>query len=226
MPAGFQSINNSNALQIDGEYSNLSLIRSGSVTPVKDNGYGSGPNTYNATVFCNPAAGEIVAVSSINNFTLYWTTSDSHVYRVNGNAEFKYYVFAKVTASGANFGMQVFKASGEISYCATWRPFNVAGVISSAQSFTAGRSYAAIFLSLPATNFSQFTWIGGGQIIYAVVQQYDTAFAAISANSISVSAGPAWQVMGEGVAPPAPPPNFSYTNGLPLSIMVLDVTGY
>lgn len=226
MPAGFQSFNTSNTLQIDGKYANLSLIRSGSVTPIKDNGTGSGPNTYNAEVSFSPSSGEIVAVSCENNFTLYWTTSSSHVYRVNGNSQLKYYVFARITASSANYGMQVFDDAGNLVYCATHKPFNVAGIISASQTLTSGRQYAAIFLSLPARRFSQFTWMGGGEFIYIVVQQYDTAFTSIVANQVNVSSGPAWQVIGEGVNPPAPPPNFDYTNGLPISVMILDVTGY
>lgn len=218
MPVGFQSINDSNVLQIDGRYKNLSLIRSGSVTPTSGE----------ASISINASAGEILAVSCTDKFTLYWSTSNEALIRINGStsAPVKYYVFG-ISSFTSNYGLQVFDDAGQVVYDTGRKPFNVVDIITSytTKNYSLGRNYAAVFISQRSLTTQNFIPQGGGGV-YLVSQTYETDFAQISSNTVTTSFDFASIISGLQFISPPIPPNGNFGNDLTIKMMILDVTGY
>lgn len=223
MPAGFQCVNESGTLQIDGAYKNLSLLRSGAVIPFLDTNTGAGVNGYIAEVTYSPSASEIIAVQGDGIFAPYYSKPGVQAYRTRSSAPFKYYVFG-VRSDSAGYGIQVYNPPNLV-FDSSWKPFNVAGVIAVGDhGFASGRSYAVIFLS--QSTGSSGSVVAENPFFWLFQRQYGGGGAHIKTTGVEVLSVTMWQVQQEGEYPNQPPDQYFYTNGSPTSVMVLDVTGY
>lgn len=174
MPAGFQSINDSGTVQIDDTYTSMNLVAAPTVT-ISGAGPGSAyPGSYwgevtiyspNPSLFIGNTSGYYVAtISRVNVGTNAWT------YKFVANAAISIRVFAFDTAqwTSGNCGMQVFNASGVLTFDSSSPFMRMAAVyqISGAagsSSFSIpqdGRTYAA------ALSYSRCSITGPGAGYY------------------------------------------------------------
>jgi hypothetical protein len=227
MPAGFQSYNPTTGnFQIDGSYKNLAVVRSGTLTPVKDETVFAGPNVYVVDIPVSPSSGEILAVSCESKFTLLWNTNSNAIYRVFGQTPVKYYVF-NTNAPLSNYGFQVLNpTTQEVVFDATWKVFNVADIKTSTGVFnyTSGREYAVIFLAQSARRVQTWNWIIPNSV-FILRYSYITEMVDISGAQVTILQEEASVVLTQGTPPPTPE-TFDLSNGLQMKIMILDVTGY
>lgn len=223
MPAGFQCANQSGFLQVDGTYKNLSLLRTGSVTPYLDPNPGAGVNGYLAEINYDPTASEIIAVQGDGIFAPYWSKPGVQGYRIRSSAPFKYYVFG-VRSDSVGYGIQVFNPPNLV-FDSSWKPFNVAGVVGPGDhAFPSGRSYAVVFLS--QSNGSSGQVVVENPFIWLFQRQYGGGGVNIKSTGVEVLSVTMWQIQQEGVKPDEPPDQYFYTNNSPTLVMVLDVTDY
>lgn len=224
MTAGIEVINDSGSLQIDGTYRNFSLLRSGSIIPSVDPNPGAGPSSRLAEVTFSPSANELIAVACDDLFGPYWAKPGVQAFRVVGTSPLRYYVFG-VKSSSDGYGLQVFNAAGTLTFDSSWKPFNVAGIITSgSMTLAAGRTPAVLFLSQATYNRGQI--VAANPFSWIFVREYGGGMAQISGNTANLTGGLMWQVFQEGGSPDEPPDFYMYTNGSTNRMMVLDVTGY
>lgn len=167
MPEGFYVLNDSQTLQIDGEYLNPSLKRKGTVTTQaysQSNGIPIAEQTFTgATIAINDD--EIVAIACSttpatiigrNNGVVHIRTSNETGPSSTVGAVIEYWVFGKPTQT-ANYGMQVFGpgSTGLVYDAVAWKPFRPrakVGLAATANQYertpgttttlTSGRKYA------------------------------------------------------------------------------------
>lgn len=224
MPAGLQVINNSGVLQIDSTYRNFSLLRSGSVTPAVDPNPGANSSSRIAQIAFSPSANELIAVACEDLFGPYWAKPGIQAFRVVGTSQLRYYVFG-VKSSSDGYGLQVFNAAGTLAFDSSWKPFNVAGVITSGSvTLAAGRTPAVLFIS--QATFSRGDIVAQNPNSWIFQRSYGGGMAQISGRTANSTGGMMWQVFQEGGFPSDPPASYNYSNGVTNRLMVLDVTGY
>ncbi|WCO82118.1 hypothetical protein vBPpSSYP_136 [Pseudomonas phage vB_PpS_SYP] len=163
MPTGFQAFNDGGNLQIDADYRNMLLIKSGQFTASNsqtsaDAWYISMMNTWNNTT---PFA--MIAVKALYPNKLVLTPGSwkggkkipNFFFPQNGTSTFQYYIYDLVPPNPAHtYGMQIFKENGELVYSALDYPLKIIDSIN-----TDGGAYTA-----PIDN-TALMCIGGGYFV-------------------------------------------------------------
>lgn len=139
MPAGFQSFLDNGLIQIDGDYDQYNLVKSGYLTNASFTG-----NVGGSGMFANPFA-QIVAPYEDAIIAIRSTTAASRVavWRTNGPSQInihkwwnlttgtiEYYVFTRYRPAGSNFGFQTFNAAGQLTFDANWPLMKIVDVVS------------------------------------------------------------------------------------------------
>ncbi|GEM_PF-6981959 len=153
MPAGFQAFNTATgSVQVDENYANLALLTKVTITSAANGNWAA-----TATLSVASPTMPVVAVQSAVFVQLF------RVYQSGGNWTFVYhaasagaaincYVFGKpVAPSGSGAGLQVFDASGSLTFDSRLKYARVAQMISGASyastpavTLPSGRTYAAV----------------------------------------------------------------------------------
>lgn len=153
MPEGFQSINNANSYQIDGNNINLSFVRKGSISSVYNSEYRRG----SAVI---PVSADEVLVFRCTSAHCALVFRNATSARINtelasGGSIIEYWVFGKSGFTASGFGLQVFapgsgSLSSRIVYDSNFAPFSVAGAVvggnvaGASLTLPAGRSYGVV----------------------------------------------------------------------------------
>ena len=132
MAIGFQVFNDSNIIQIDQDYRNMSFIRSFYVSTNAAwwGGYRSGTFTVASVEF--PC---LAFRSSYRTWVFLESRSGNSwtfrfVARVGGDITMSVYQFGEVPPSGSNYGLQVFRSDGSLAFDSNQNYFKVRGQLS------------------------------------------------------------------------------------------------
>jgi hypothetical protein len=216
MPTGFQSINDWGTVQFDENYSAVGLRAAPVITvagyPNKTyyDVYGVSPMLF----LGNTNGIGVVVLSRVYIGTNLWRFT----LRANSQADVKLYIFDKGPPAASNSGMQVFNASGELTYDAAYMVLTLKDVFqvtgTGPNSFSIpqdGRSYAA------AMSFSRM-WVEKRPITHSPWDLYQEAMW-VSGTSIYIDDIKVGSVGGEDPGSNRP----KSTRGPP-QVLLADVT--
>jgi hypothetical protein len=173
MPVGLQVINDDNIVQIDQDYFNYSLVRTGSVSLTTSFGPVS-TLFYNGTPNYTGSAPIIAFRSSDNPVSFYRAivTGNTYSYFFLGpfGVEVQYWIFDKVEFTNYtldSFGLEVRNSLGDVVYHSSVPVIRVSGVQSSDSNpvtYPSGKSYAVLQSALvwnteqTIAEFGEFTY--------------------------------------------------------------------
>lgn len=230
MPAGFQSIGTSGSYQIDSNFTNLALDRSGQLSSQQ---YMAGDtfNTRPTRVAVTLTEGEILAFSCTAAAAVGTRTGNLSYIFVDAPAGtiVKYYIF-KPGYTSSTFGLQVYNEAGGLTFDSSWRLFDVRSLVNGYNTWTlaGGREYAVVHTKI-ATSV-RYTRVVNGQPpnqLGSWVRVTAFSCASVVGNSITTRLAnvDSWAT--------APQPgggsssySETYSNGVTPSFIVIDVTGY
>lgn len=178
MVAGLQifSADGSNAVQIDQDHLNFALKASGSKTLSLTVG-GATALKY-APVTVTGATAPLVAIRPtsgtgfVHAIALYGTSVSGSTWTFNfigpDGDTFDYFVFDKYTAiaDATKVGLEVYNASGEVTYQSVDKPLRIVGVGPSVLGLDAARDYAAVQVNPSFSETYVYRDLGGGSWTY------------------------------------------------------------
>lgn len=172
MPSGIQVINNAGTILIDENYSNLAVRASGTVT-----GSTSSTGRLDFAVASGLNAPMFAIAPSAAQFSVLAYRPDTNVIKIQGrdntqSTNFPYFIFDTPVASGLNYGLQVFNASGVLTFDSNLKYARVVDVFggtteaswAGTRTYASGRTYAVVELGRAFTKTTEN--LGGGNYEY------------------------------------------------------------
>lgn len=228
MPEGFQAVNDYGTLQIDSDFTNLSVLRRGQLTTAN---YSNGSVTNTRPTRANLAIND-------NELVAFACTSPTAIVAKDGNevvfstdspagAVISYWVFG-LAGPVSNTGLQVFKADGSIAFDAGWQLLKFLGQTAG----NGGYGYPGTTIAvIPQVMYLLTEYASVVQGVAPAVFILDSrnsrmSAASISGSSLNISTAivDSWGMTRS--YPNEIGPNGQSDNGVVPSYLVVDVTGY
>lgn len=230
MPVGFESVGDSGSYQVDSDFKNLAMIRSGTVNSQTYTN-GETTNTAPTRVAITLNDGEILAIACTQYCAFGSRIGNVAYVYVNAAAgqAVQYYIFQSGGAAASNFGLQVFNENGELTFDAGWNLFDVRHVLSGYGSVNlpAGKKYAFVHSQI-ATRITYTKVVNGIAPNSFVSFVRVTDFSSVRINGGLVECQ--LSTVDAGGTRPSPGTGSSYTNqynnGINPIALIIDVTGF
>lgn len=228
--AGFQAIGDTGSYQVDSNFKNLAMVRSGTlISQTYTNGETTNTSPSRATLTLND--GEILALSCSVFCALGSRVGNTaYVYCSEAAGQLiRYYVF-KPGDNPTGFGLQVFDASGDLTFDAGWKLFDVRSILSgySSAQLPSGRSYAFVHSQI-GTRITYNKVVNGMEpnIFTSYIRSTEFSSYAISGSTISCALS-AVDIASTRPSRGSSGPGFTRiaTNNVNPVALVIDVTGY
>lgn len=228
MPNGLQVFNDYNLLQIDSDFTNLALVRKGSLSTAAYSN-GSVTNTRPTRASVSVGANEIIAFSCASPTAIVAKDGNDVIFSTDApaGAVITYWIFG-INGAVSNSGVQVFKEDGSIAFDSGWQLLKFLGQTAGNGNYGyPGKAVAVI----PQTMYllTQYSSVVQGvspNVFIVDSRTSNMSAAAISGGSLGISTAvvDAWGMTRE--YPNEVGPNGQTDNGVVATYLVVDVTGY
>lgn len=230
MPVGFESIGDTGRYQVDSNFKNLALIRSGQLLSQQYTN-GSTTNTRPTRVAITLNEGEILALACTELCALGSKIGNTvYVYVDSAAGQMvEYYIFKPGGNTSSTFGLQVFSEDGELTFDSGWDLFDVRYILSGyvTASLSAGRKYAFVHSQI-GTSITYTQVVNGIPPNSLTSHVRRTMFSAVKISGNSVVC----QLSNVDVAATPPssgagqPYSETYSNNATPVALIIDVTGF